>query len=386
MNWELITAVVFYSIVAILIYINRDKFQWMQKVFLVHKTQKGLKWMKKLSRFTIFWKIFSTLAIPTAVFCALWVGQMLWSNSMGIIAGTAGAGVYPAIPGVRIPGSPFYIPFWQGIIAIALLAVVHEFAHGIVASMEGLKLKSTGFGFLAILPLAFVEIDEDNLRNAPRLSRLRVAASGAFANIWMWVIFSLLIGFIFGGFVSSSFVNEGINITATQEGLPADIAGVPAGSIIYGINNYSTPTMQDFQNIMNRHKAGEIVVLNTSEGIFEVETVSSPQDPDAPLLGVMVMQDVRVADHAYEKYGRFGFSVIMWMLDLFKWIALLNLFVGIMNFLPIWALDGGMIFYDLTSYVFKSQKLHHFVVTAVFAFFLILLLFNLLGPAILSLF
>ncbi|HDQ60038.1 MAG TPA: hypothetical protein ENN30_02485, partial [Candidatus Woesearchaeota archaeon] len=245
MNWELITAVFFYSIIGILIYINRAKFEIIHKIFIVHKTQKGLGLMKKLSKYTSLWKVFSTLAIPTAVFCALWVGQQLWYNVLGIIAGTSGAGVYPVIPGVHIPGSPIFIPFWHGVIAIGVLAVVHEFAHGIVASMEGLKLKATGFGFLAFLPLAFVEMDEDQLKEAPRLSRLRIAASGAFANICMWILFSLLLGFVFGPFLNSAVVNAGVNLTEVNPGFAADIAGLPSGSTLYDIDGVPINTVQD---------------------------------------------------------------------------------------------------------------------------------------------
>ena len=56
---------------------------------------------------------------------------------------------------------PFYFTYW--IIAIAIVAVFHEFAHGIFAKIRGIRLKSTGFGFLGPLLAAFVEIDEKQI-------------------------------------------------------------------------------------------------------------------------------------------------------------------------------------------------------------------------------
>jgi len=34
------------------------------------------------------------------------------------------------IPGVQIPGSPIFVPFWYGIIALFTVILVHEFGHG----------------------------------------------------------------------------------------------------------------------------------------------------------------------------------------------------------------------------------------------------------------
>ncbi|HUS51125.1 MAG TPA: hypothetical protein VMZ91_13235, partial [Candidatus Paceibacterota bacterium] len=57
---------------------------------------------------------------------------------------------------------PFYFIYW--ILIIAVIAIVHEFAHGIFASSNKIKIKNTGFGFfpffLPIFLAAFVELDE----------------------------------------------------------------------------------------------------------------------------------------------------------------------------------------------------------------------------------
>jgi len=380
MDSELITAVIFYAIVAFLIYKNRDKFEVMQKIFIVRKTKWGLNLMKKLARFRLFWKIFSTIAIPVAVYWALKVGQMLFLNAQGIISGVSGAGVGFVVPGVKIPGSPIYIPFWQGIISIAVLAIVHEFAHGIVAAMEGLKIKSTGFGFFLIFPLAFVELDEEEMKEMPRLSRLRIAASGAFANISLWLIISTLLSIFAAPFLNSVTVYDGVNITKVTEGLPADLAGLEGG-IIYKIDNTNITTLQDFALALSKHSPGDVLTLHTSEGIFNITTIKNPRNPDLPYLGITVKQESHISKEAYSHYGNFGLNLRLWFIDLFKWIAMLNFLVGIMNFLPIWILDGGLITFDLLSYVIKNQKFLVIVVNLIFSFYLSLLIFNIIGPA-----
>jgi len=53
---------------------------------------------------------------------------------------------------------PFYFTYW--IIAIAVIAIFHEFAHGIIAKRYGVRIKTTGFGFLGPFLAAFVEPDD----------------------------------------------------------------------------------------------------------------------------------------------------------------------------------------------------------------------------------
>ena len=53
---------------------------------------------------------------------------------------------------------PFYFTYW--IIIIAVIAISHEFAHGIFARLNKIKVHSTGFGFLGPFLAAFVEPDE----------------------------------------------------------------------------------------------------------------------------------------------------------------------------------------------------------------------------------
>ena len=42
-------------------------------------------------------------------------------------------GVSIVIPGVEMPGSSIYIPFFYGLIALATVLIVHEFSHGFIA-------------------------------------------------------------------------------------------------------------------------------------------------------------------------------------------------------------------------------------------------------------
>ena len=73
---------------------------------------------------------------------------------------------------------PFYFTYW--IIIIAIIAIPHEFAHGIFARLHKIKIHSTGFGFLGPFLAAFVEPDDKEMEKKSKFAQLAVLASGTF--------------------------------------------------------------------------------------------------------------------------------------------------------------------------------------------------------------
>ena len=67
---------------------------------------------------------------------------------------------------------------------------MHEGAHGIVATLERIKIKTGGFAIFIAMFAGFVEPDEDEFDKAKKVSRLRVIGAGATSN----VIFALALG------------------------------------------------------------------------------------------------------------------------------------------------------------------------------------------------
>ncbi len=90
---------------------------------------------------------------------------------------------------------PFYFTYW--ILAVAIIAISHEFSHGIFARFNNIKVKSTGFGFLGPFLAAFVEPDEKSMAKKPIFSQISVLSAGSFANVIMTIIFSLFIFLFF---------------------------------------------------------------------------------------------------------------------------------------------------------------------------------------------
>jgi membrane-associated protease RseP (regulator of RpoE activity) len=173
---------------------------------------------------------------------------------------------------------------------------------------------------------------------------------------------------------------NGVNITGVTEGAPADLAVIHEDVMISSVNGVNTTTTTAFVTAMSNVKPGETVELGTKDGTISVETTADPNNSTKPYLGVFLIDSYEFSKDAENTYGVF-LSVIVGFERLLFWIAFLNLGVGIMNFLPIWALDGSRILYDLTGYVIHNEKVLNVLMNIVFGFFLILLLFNVIGPA-----
>jgi membrane-associated protease RseP (regulator of RpoE activity) len=140
---------------------------------------------------------------------------------------------------------PFYFTYW--IIIIAIIAVSHEFAHGIFARLNKIKVHSTGFGFLGPFLAAFVEPDEKQMEKAKKFPQLSILAAGTFANVLMTILF----GIILWGFFAASFTPAGVNFNAYPDAI------IPLASI----------TSVAGQNFASLDQVPEIV----DEGLNEIE-------------------------------------------------------------------------------------------------------------------
>jgi len=121
---------------------------------------------------------------------------------------------------------PFYFTYW--IVAIAVIAIFHEFSHGIIARRYGVHIKATGFGFLGPFLAAFVDPDEKQMIKKSKYQQIAILSSGTFANVILTIIFFvLLIGFFNfayapAGAEFNSYVTGKVNLTSIKS-----INGIP---------------------------------------------------------------------------------------------------------------------------------------------------------------
>ncbi len=253
------------------------------------------------------------------------------------------------IPGVTLTSSTAIAYF---LLSIPIVLVIHEGAHGIVATLEKIKIKTGGFAIFIAMFAGFVEPDEEEFNKAKRISKLRVIGAGATSN----VIFSFALGAILltnpvfaiivpepllGWFYESP---EGVLILSIIQGSGAEKAGLEPNDIITAINDVSVITPLDFQKIeMTPGETVTVTVLREEKELqFPVIVTPAPDDPERGLIGIM-----RDNSFAYKPL----YNVIEWnnpQLSMFLlWLWMISFFIGIINMLPLPILDGGKFIHSI---------------------------------------
>ena len=165
---------------------------------------------------------------------------------------------------------PFYFTYW--IIIIAIIAISHEMAHGILMRRYNVKIKSTGFAFFPyffpIFPAAFVEQDEKSMEKSTKFHQLSILSAGTFANlITTFVFLAVLIGFFSLAFAPAGVVYD----TYATAAIP--ISGI---SMINGMNvsnvSYQQLLNSTVDNGFNNITLGNMTYLTTKSTLQSQQT------------------------------------------------------------------------------------------------------------------
>jgi len=305
---------------------------------------------KMLSRTRRGVRIFADVSVVAGFLMMGFAFWFLLSNvSNFFVKPTEFAQLTVLIPGVTLTSSTAIAYF---LLSIPIVLVIHEGAHGIVATLEKIKIKTGGFAIFIAMFAGFVEPDEEEFNKAKRVSKLRVIGAGATSN----VIFSFALGAILltnpvfaiivpepllGWFYESP---EGVLVLSIIQGSGAEKAGLEPNDIITAINDVSVITPLDFQKIeMTPGETVTVTVLREEKELqFPVIVTPAPDDPERGLIGIM-----RDNSFAYKPL----YNVIEWnnpQLSMFLlWLWMISFFIGIINMLPLPILDGGKFIHSI---------------------------------------
>ena len=112
---------------------------------------------------------------------------------------------FPKLFGMESFFPPFYFTYF--IVALAIVAIVHEFSHGIYMRLFKIKIKSTGLVFLGPILGAFVEQEDKSFKKKKKLEQMTVLGAGVFANLLFALIFyGLYVAFFFSSFAASGYI------------------------------------------------------------------------------------------------------------------------------------------------------------------------------------
>ena len=229
-----------------------------------------------------FWKWTMNIGIFVAFFFMVVMVYFLLTSLPSLFTAPQASLI---LPGVDLPGSQIIFPLGYTILALITVMIVHEFGHGILARVEGISIKSIGVLMLAILPGAFVEPDEEEIKKSKRSSKLRIYAAGSVFNLMLAALAFIVVIGISNFAIPATFNDEGVKIDSVVPGSPA-VGVLKEGMVLESINGVSTSNFTNYQKELSSIKIGETVTLVTDQGAFQIKTEKNPNNSTRGYIGI----------------------------------------------------------------------------------------------------
>jgi len=312
-------------------------------------------------------KVFADLSVIAGFLMMAYAFYFLLNNvSNYFVAPDGFSELTILIPGVTLTSAPAITYF---LLSIPIVLVMHEGAHGIVAALEKIKIKTGGFAIFIALFAGFVEPDEEDFEKAKKISKLRVIGAGATSN----VLFAIVLGAImltnpifgmvlesiplFGEPILNTFyeLSQGVLILSIMENSGAEQAGLLANDIITTINDVQIYGPADFPTLNPGEMASVTVIRDGQVLEFGLEVMSSPDDPERGLIGIMRDNSIPYTPVMnFIDWTSVDFNISMFLL----WLWMISFFIGIINMLPLPILDGGKFLHIIIDKRFSDKSVN----------------------------
>ena len=374
--------ILFYTAIILFLIIKHKKIDVQAKIIFLYRMKWGLKWMDKYSRKLREWIILAGYIGVGAGFVGLVVISIILIKNLidYFTTDLAVSGAAIVYPGMNVPGLGI-LTFWDWILAIFIIALVHEFSHGIVARAHNIEVKNTGIVLFGPILGAFVEPDEKKMRKEPDIKQYSVLAAGSFSNIILAAVAILLLNFVFVPVLHNMVEPAGFTFNQhVGKEFPFAKAGIKPGEVITGINGVVTNDFQKFSEELVYLKPGEKVTINTNTDSYKMILAENPDNARKSFLGIKeIKNEIEVKTKFRSGFNQLLYLTVDWLTGFLRWLFLLSFGIGLFNLLPLPIVDGGRMA-QVFLYKLKGASIGEKRYKQVSLFFLILLLFNLFLP------
>lgn len=309
-----------------------------------------------------FLKIVGTVAVVFGILAAIGgIGSIIYFT---IVSKQAVAPILPTIGDFEYPQGIIGVQPWLWIIGIIVALTAHEPMHAVFSRLAKVPVKSWGFLTFLVIPLgAFVDPDMKKIQKLKLMEKLRIFAGGSFGNFVVGTVTAIIL-FSMGTTMFGQ---------ATIPGTPAAEAGVE-GNLI-SVNGLRIGSIDDLTKVLSETPAGSTVEVVTEKGAYSVNTISPPRGGEGSYLGL---------SFGLKPQFQSTSSVISTIYQMFFWIFVFNVGVGIFNMLPIKVLDGGHMFEAIFLRIFKNGVMARNAIHITSLVVLGIILFNVFGTGLIK--
>lgn len=263
-DWGYLVALLLTVIYALAVYglyrkgwLGKEKRFSLLGPILMIKTPRGRTFLERVAyRSRTFWNAFGDVGIVLALASMVFMVVLLIWEAIKVTT-LSNVPAPAATEAIGLPGINPVIPIGYGILALALGVGLHELCHGVLARANNIKIKTLGV-LLCVVPVgAFVEQDDEEMRNATPRRRDRVAAAGVMSNFVMAIGFFLILSLIVSSSVHAQA--DGVGVEAIVPGSPAQNISLQSGDIIVEVNGTSTPDLGELRAALGAAHPGQTV-------------------------------------------------------------------------------------------------------------------------------
>jgi len=330
----------------------------------------------------------SYVMIGVAIFFSFSVSLSLLLSSIDLLLNPWAEPVLKLVlPGMEIAGERIRFVNW--IVPISIVLFVHEASHGITALANRVKLRSAGLILIAVIPGAFVEPEEKELKKRTLKQRLSIYSAGSFGNILLALMLisilplmyvpksngilvnSVVLGSPASGSYESPYVEELFFLGSPEEPF------LERGEVITEVNGIKVYSFETFLSVLGELRPGDYLVIKDHLGITKEFVLSRHPNSERAYLGISIVPLGEITPfrmslefiaalwvNPLTSYAK----VPWWLLDLVKWTIVLNYGIGLINLYPVKPLDGGLMLWDSTEKKFKFLRVLVIVMTLVIIF------------------
>jgi len=281
-NWILIVIFLVALYLAVISYIRSNNL-WEKHItffgpILALKTD-NVRFLDYFRKYTRFFRAYGTLgAIVVGVVSVFFSVLMIFSFLFYLRETPPNTEIFRASNLLAIPGVNDFIPLTFAVIfGLVFAMAIHELGHGILARVEGMRVKSTGLIFFVIPIGAFVEPDEEDVDKSKGMPKIRMFGAGIANNLTVALVCMLLLA----GLVGMLTPSDTPYIYGVHTGYPAYNASVPPDSIIMGIDGELVASSSDVTGILDDTSPGDTVAVKISNnGKESVHNITLSEWPD----------------------------------------------------------------------------------------------------------
>jgi len=355
-------------------------------LYIVWKYHKIEHHLVRLAGRTKLWNVYADLSVVLGIMLLIASVAFLTNNMVNFFNNSDEfLGVTILIPFVTLKSSEILLYFF---LAVPLILILHEGAHGVIAVLEKIKVESGGFAILGVLIGGFVEPNENEFKKSKNISKLRLIGAGSSANLVSSVFVAVLLITtpFFGAFLPLPVRNVfyepsiGLPIFDVNQDLGENNLGLLKDDIITEINGKRIRSPQDLQDMeFGVGESVEVQIIRNEER-KNINIITSPSEDD-PSKGIIGIKHLGTSQYPPKFPIPLEFSRSI-TLGLF-WFWFFSFYIGVFNMLPIYPLDGDQFFATLLEKISdsKKRKLIRYLVNALIG---LLLIGNLVGTFLIS--